>query len=198
MSDFVPIANLMQARVQGDVSNGKRIYHLWHFAAANAAPTAADCEAVASILDNWVSTHYANEYSNRVTINNIRVRSLASEPGPVFEYTSLGYVGDLNGDPLPLSTTCRVNLGSGTTGPDRRGSLYAFLASENEMTGGLYTAGYMADLHSIFVALMTDSDTANYPWAIYSRHRRAFHPITSNQPSPIPAHLRSRRVDKGI
>lgn len=198
MPDFVPIGYSMEARLTGLHSSGKKMYNILHFRDTVPLPSYEDCEEIGLTLAGWVQDTYNVMYHASIRIVEIRVRSNAAEPGPVYLNTSIDEVGLLVGDQLPMAQSICVNLTTNNTGPSQRGRFYAFTADEAQQTNGVYTVTYrnvaeacMADLKALTTAL-------GFPWAIESRRRLALYDIQGFSAQVIPSTLRSRKPNHGI
>lgn len=197
-SDFVPQPYGIQTRITGQHASGKKLYNVVNSLGSTSTPNQAEIEAVNDIVTTWCDHDYKYIFSSTVTIIETRTRSLAEEPGPLFVQGGLTMVGQLAADQVPVHQASRVKLTTLFTGLSHIGSFFAFCPDEAQQTGGLYTTAFATLVFTRMSVLRTDSDTNGYPWVIWSRRHRALYPIASVELNKIPAHLTSRRIDKGI
>ena len=198
MADFVPIAHSMEIRIRGIASlNAKKLYHVMHAYSTNTSPTLEECQDVADIVSLWVGASYKGQYSDNVTIDEVRVRSNAVEPGPV-AYAYPDVVGTQTGDPMPMSTTLVMTLRTGLTGYSQWARFNTFFCDDSKVTDGLYTQAYVDAVQAALQGLMADLLAASLPLAIESRRHLAIYPVTAVQGNRVPRNLSSRYVDRGV
>ena len=196
-SDFVPIASGMLATLRARHTSGKLVFNTIHARGPTTLPTITDVTLFANTVVAWIASDYKALYSQSYTCIDVTARSIATEPSPV-AVTASGQVGSQNGDEQPASTTMVSTLLTGLTGLSHRGRFFVWPADETKMTNGLFTAAYASATLVALTNLMGALGSAGIPWVIASYRHLTLFDITDNRPSIIPAHLRSRRVDKGI
>lgn len=198
MADFTPIPRCIQVRIQGQHTSGKKVFNLLHFRSASALPPLGDIVAAVAFVSNWVTTNYKLCYSAAITVNEILGRSNAEEPGPTYTDDTINQPGTLLGDMLPLSTSMCATLRTGLTGISNRGRFFAFPATETETAAGLFNAAHVVIVETQLGQLVLDATTAVLPWVVESRRHLRLTPIIGGQGNVVPAHLASRKVNRGI
>jgi hypothetical protein len=198
MADFVPIEADIEIRITGQHTGGKKMYNIIHADCGSPHPTLAEVTAAANAVASWVQTTYAALYSQYITVNEIRARSNAEEPGPVYTNASINEAGALLTDMESMDTTMCVNLLSGLTGASNRGKFYVFTPDEPQMTQGIFTSGYQTQCEAAMVALRTDLASAGFAMAIESRRYLRLRQIVGQLGQIIPSHLQSRKANHGI
>jgi hypothetical protein len=198
MPDFVAIPADIEVRITGQHSGGKKMYNIIHADCGSPLPTLAEVTAAVNAVASWVQTTYAAFYHQSITVNEIRGRSNAEEPGPTYTNASISEAGALLLDMESMDTTMCVNLLSGLTGASNRGKFYAFTPDEAQMTNGIFTAAYQGNLESAMIALRTDLAAAGFAMAIESRRHLRLRQIVGQLGQIIPSHLQSRKANHGI
>jgi len=198
MPDFTPIPKCIEATIWAYGANGKQLKNVICFEGTADFPTYADCVAVADLVSAWVEGNYVDCFTNDVAVQLIHVRSGAEEPGPEYDLLVASGVGAQNGDTLAMSTTMCVQLQTGSSGHARVGRFNVFTATENEMTNGLWTSGYITLVESSLASLQTQAQLEGYTWVERSRSEGALHEIVAVIAGPVPRTLRSRAVDHGV
>jgi len=199
MPDFVPVSGSIEFRIQAQsTATGKKMYNIGHVDCAAPFPTLADVTAVVNVVSPWVIATYKSFFTTDLVCNEVRARSNAQEPGPLYINSTISQAGALGDDRLASSDTLLVNLLSGTTGQRRRGKWYTFQGTEAIRTNGLYTAVYSSAMESALASLAADLATAGFALAIESRRDLALYQVISFSSQPIPSSLRSRKANRGI
>lgn len=198
MPDFVPVTGSIEFRITGQHSGGKKMYNIGHVDCGSPLPTYAQCVAVADAVAGWCTGIYKSVFHQSIIINEVRARSNAAEPGPVYTNNTVNQAGALVGDQSSMDTTCVVNLLSGLTGASHRGRWFIFLPDEGVMTNGLFSSAYAAACEIVLSSLAADLNTAGFALAVESRRTLSLWQVTSYLAQPIPSKLRSRKVNRGI
>lgn len=198
MPDFVPVARSIEWTILATNNIGKKVYNVGHCRTVSALPTLADCINAVDALTDFCHDDYVALFNNTWTITEIKARSNAEEPGPIAYNTTVSDTGTLSGDPVPMATACRVHLGTGLTGQSQHGAFYAFPADEGQITAGVFTPIYLGSMQNVLIALAGYFSAVGLTMAIESRAHLELYPISAFIARPIPAHLRSRRPDRGV
>jgi hypothetical protein len=197
MPDFVPVARSIEWTILAQHVGGKKLYNVGH-CETHALPTLADCLNAVDALTTFCHDDYVALFSDQFTIVEIKARSNAEEPGPIAYNTTIAATGTLTGDPYPMATACRVHTTTGLTGQSQHGAFYAFPPNESQVTAGLFNSVYRGSLENILLALNGYFAAVDLTNAIESRRHLDLYPIIAFNARAIPAHLRSRRPDRGI
>lgn len=198
MSDFIPIGHAVRWRIIGELPTGKRVFNVGHCYSANILPDATDVENVAGLVEDWCNGSYKGIISTSVTVVQVDARSAAEEPGPVAYHTGLSIAGTRSGQLLPTSTTLAATWRTGKTGYSQHARFNVFPATEGETDAGLYNAAYATDVVTALLNLRSEASALGYFLSIASRRHLTLYEIETVTTNRIPAHLRSRRVDRGI
>lgn len=199
MPDFVAVANSIEIRIGGyHQTNGKKVYNIVHADCGSPLPTLAEVTAAVGAVSSWVSASYKGLFVDDIIINEVRGRSNAQEPGPTYTNSTINQAGTLTGDMVPMSQSCCVNLLTNLTGRSQRGKFYVFPTDEVVQVGGLYTAVYAAACETVLGALAAELAGAGFALAIESRRHLALYQVQSYSAQNIPAHVSSRKVNRGI
>lgn len=198
MPDFVPVSGSIEFRITGLHTSGKKVYNIGHVACASPFPTLSEVTQVAVVVGNWCDISYYNMYNSTIRIVEVRARSNAQEPGPVYIDTTPNVAGTLAGDPLPLAQSLCINLVTGLTGPSQRGRWFTFPADETTQTLGVYNVTYKNFMETSLAALQADLQSGGFDLAIESRRHLALYPITGYVGQIIPSTLASRKPNRGI
>lgn len=199
MPDFVPVSGSIEFRITGfNQVSGKKVYNIGHVDCGSPLPTLAEVTAVAVSVATWVVGSYKSLYHEDIVVNEVRARSNAQEPGPVYVHNTINQIGALVGDIQPSSTTLCVNLLSGFTGLRRRGKFYVFPADETVMTDGLFTAGYCQGAEAVIELLHDTLELDGFALAVESRRDLALYQVEGYLAQPVPSHLKSRKSNQGI
>lgn len=198
MPDFVPVAASIEFRITGLHTGGKKMYNIMHVDCGSPFPSLSEVRQVAETVAAWVDGTYNALWSSAITSDEVRARSNAEEPGPLWIETGYAAQGGLTGDMLPLNQSLCVNLLSGTTGQSRRGKFYVFPGDETSQTVGLYTVPYATDAIAALQGLESDLAAVGFALAIESRRRLALYQVESYLAQRIPSNLQSRKANRGI
>jgi len=199
MPDFVPVSGSIEFRIQvQSTATGKKMFNIMHVDCAAPFPTQQDCHDVVDAVSAWVIATYKSFWTSDLVCNEVRARSNAQEPGPLWINSTISQAGSLGDDRLAASDTLCVNLLSGTTGLSRRGKFYVFQATEAVRTNGLYTSVYCAGAEAALSSLAADIVTAGFALAVESRRNLALYQIVGYSAQPVPSHLASRKANRGI
>lgn len=198
MPDFVPVGGSIEFRITGQHSGGKKMYNIGHVDCGSPFPTLAEVTEVANIVAAWCTGIYKSVFNQAILINEVRARSNAAEPGPTYTNNTVNQAGALVGDQSSMDTTCCVNLLSGLTGQSNRGKFYIFLPDEGVMTNGLFSSAYAAGCEVVLSSLAADLATGGFALAVESRATLSLKQVSAYLAQPIPSHLRSRKVNRGI
>lgn len=199
MPDFVAVSGSVEVRIKGiHTVSGKAMYNIIHVDAGVPLPDNSDCHTIALAVQSWCAAYYRDIINEDITIDEIRARSNAEEPGPVDVLSALGIVGSLGGDIVPLDQSLCVNLTTGRTGAARRGRFFVFPADELNQTDGLYISSYADACATALAQLDVGLLAAGEQFVIESRSTLSLYPVTGQSSQRIPSRLRSRKVNHGI
>lgn len=199
MPDFVAVNNSIEVRIGGyHVTKGKKLYNIIHCDCGSPLPTLAEVTAAVGAVSNWVINSYKSLFVDDILVNEVRGRSNAQEPGPTYTNSTINQIGALTGDMVPMSQAMCINLLTNLTGRSQRGKFYVFPTDEVVQVNGLYTGAYAAACELSIVALQGELSTAGFALAIESRRHLALYQVQSVLAQNIPAHLSSRKENRGI
>lgn len=175
----VYISRVGRTYIHGSTSLLTDVINTLHWTKATAGITEADCIAVNTLVDTWVTSNYLGLITNQVFYDWVHSRGMEARIAATATlYT--GTAGSGVDDAMPFQTSLATTLGSGVTGPQNSGLFHAFPTDESANdTGGVPSAIYKSAMATAMAALLTAFQASAYTWVIASFTHGTFVPVTS-------------------
>lgn len=124
MAPFVPAAGTIQVDLRFRLDD-QWLSNTFYASKIVGTPTSAEMATLGSLVVGWYTNDYRNQLPTAVTLNEIYLRDISQQSGPILSVTStLPLAGALTGQVLPNNVTFTVSLRTGLAGRSYRGRIY--------------------------------------------------------------------------
>lgn len=140
---FVPGAHLARVLIisgSADVQWSNGLY----FTRANFTQTHLE-ELVQTVRDTW-ATEMASFLSNSYATRGAIGYDMRASDAPTYTYTPGNHSGTRTGQVLPIQNALVVTMYTSSRGRSGRGRLYVAGSTEETITNGVFTSGYVNDV----------------------------------------------------